>query len=259
MAGNTPLSNELIRTGHMLARWRAQFSASLWAGGILLCLGVSSLSDVFLQYQKPGRVAAWLLLVALAGLALWQIARMLRQRHTVQGVAATVERAFPELDNRLINFIQFSANPMGDAFRMAYVKRGCPEWRSLKLSRMKNRKAHIRAFAFLSISALLIAAPLAFTTAGRTWITAVWRIVNPFSNVPPISLTNLVAIEPGDVTIRQGESIVMTCEVDGYKGHKVWLDVKPSDGNRTTFVLGKLTGIAITSFPHRRTKGTADF
>jgi len=224
-----------------------------------LCVGISGLSDVFVQYGKLGRILIWAGLMGLTGLSLWWISRTMRVKHTPQGVAATIESAFPELDNHLINFLQFATNPQGDAFRQAYVRHGSPQWQGLDLGKMKNRKAHLRVAIFVACTLLVIAAPCFLTATGRTWTTALWRVINPFSDTPPISLTNIISVNPGNTTVRQGEPFLMSCEVKGRKGHRVWLDVKPSDGNKATFVLGKITKSDIEKFQYPMGKVTTDF
>ena len=52
-----------------------------------------------------------------------------------------LEEKFPQLDNHLINYLQFSRDKDGDPFKAAYLRHGAPEWQSLDVRRMRNRKA----------------------------------------------------------------------------------------------------------------------
>ena len=114
---------------------------------------------------------------------------------------------------------------------------------------MVDRRAWERALAALGIALLLLLVPLGFMA--RRWSTALWRVVNPFSNCRPISLTSILAVEPGDTSVRRGDPLTVKCAVRGRKGHRVWLDTETSDGTRTTYVLGRLGSGERLEFPHR--------
>lgn len=250
------LQTELERTGRKLSRWQAELKGAFWTAVVLGCLLSFGLYDVFIRFERLGRVATWVVLLILISTAFSRIWKTLSQPHTVQGVAATIEKSFPRLDNHLINYIQFSANKNRDVFKEAYVARGVPEWREINPDEMKDRRAHLRAnLAFIAAAVLLIA-PLAIT--GQTWAVALWRIINPFSNVEPISLTHIISVEPGDASVTQGSPFVMECKVQGRKGHEVWLDIKPADDEKTTYSLGKISGADKQNFPHRIPKVAAE-
>jgi len=182
----------------------------------------------------------WLILVGLVGAAFTYVSRALAEKHSVMGIGARVELAFPELDNHLINFLQFSDDRTGDPFKEAYVKRGGPELSRAKLRNMKNRKAHMRANTALVIAVFMMAVPVAFT--GKAWAVAVWRLVNPFSDVQPISQTHILEVTPGDSTALLGSPLVLNCRIAGKRGHKVHLDLKPADDDKTVYSIGNIRG-----------------
>ena len=111
------MKSDMENVGKTLSKWQAQLKLAIWVGGITACLWVFSLSDIFVQFGHVGRVTSWLILVGLAGAAVWTINRTLSQKRTVLGVAATIEKAFPQLDNHLINYIQFGSAADDDAFQ----------------------------------------------------------------------------------------------------------------------------------------------
>lgn len=251
-----PLSGELARIGRMLSQWQAQLKFVFWSSIAMGCLWLFGFSDIFLQFGRLGRLAAWGVLVALIAVMFSQISKVLSQKHTVFGVAATIEKAFPRLDNHLINYLQFSVDRNKDVFKEAYVRRGVPEWRGVNINEMKNRKVHLRALLVLAVAIISLGAPVA--VKGRMWTVALWRIVNPFSNCQPVSLTNIVGVEPGNTTVLQGNPIVLSCRVQGMKGHHVRLDIKPSDDDKKTYDIGKISGDGIEEFPYRIAKVTTD-
>ena len=58
------LQNELIRIGRILNRWQAELRTILLIAAALACLWLLTLSDLVFRYQRAGRLAAWLLLMA---------------------------------------------------------------------------------------------------------------------------------------------------------------------------------------------------
>lgn len=236
---------ELERIGHTMNRWKAELRFVMFAAGVIAALCAFSFSDIYVQYQRLGRIGIWLILVALVVVAFKYMGKCYIEKHTTMGMAAVVELAFPELDNHLINFLQFSQSNDGDPFKKAYLSRGVPEWSKVNVGRMKNRKIHRRAKLVLALTVAMLIAPFFFN--GQAWGVAIWRIINPFSNVQPISLTKIISVEPGDGSAILGESLVLKCYVVGKKGHEVHLDIKPSDDDRTTYALGSVNAVNPTN------------
>ncbi len=114
---------------------------------------------------------------------------------------------------------------------------------------MKNRKLHRWAFAGFCVALAVLLLPTALT--GRAWATAVWRVTNPFADTPPVSLTQLLDVTPGNTTAPQGKPLILACTVSGYKGHRVLLDIKPADGDSATHTLGTIKGDPEERFSHR--------
>lgn len=250
------LKEELRRAGRLITRWQVELLSVFSASAILALLWLFSLSDIFFQYRRTGRVVIWVFLVGLLVSALTYIVRLLLEKHPVMGIAARLELAFPELDNHLINFLQFSANPGNDPFKKAYVRRGVPQWSGIELPRMKNRRAHMRANIALAAVVLLMASPIVFR--GQAWAVAVARIVNPFSNTQPSSLTRILEVKPGDSSALQGSPAVVSCRVAGVDGHKVHVDIKPSDDKKTSYLIGRVSGAGEELFSYKIPKVTTD-
>lgn len=250
------LKQELERVGGMINRWKAELKFILWSSGVLAALWVFSLTDLYLQYERVGRILTWLILIGLIVALFQRISKALAEKHSVMGLAALVEIAFPQLDNHLINFLQFSDSNDGDPFKKAYVQRGVPEWSKIQIREMKDKKWHKRANLILGLAIVMIIVPFFFN--GDAWGTAIWRIINPFSNVKPVSLTNILAVEPGDTSALVGTPLMLTCKVEGMNGHKVQLDIKPSDDEKATFSLGNIAGKGEESFSYRVPKVNSD-
>jgi len=240
------LSNDLNRVRRRITASDAfvKFKWGLAAVcGVLLAAGTT---DFLLNLDKNARLAAWAPLVMLGLATLWLVRSALARPYTHEGIAATLERTFPDLDNRLINFLQFSKDPGKDRFKAAYLGKGAPDIKSLDLRNLADRKAHKRSFLTLAIIAALLALPGAFY--GKTWFLAVWRTLNPFSPVELPTLTKIIAVSPGNSSIAPGASALVTCTVNGFKGHEVLLDLDAADGPDETISLGLITGGAEEKF-----------
>lgn len=248
------LISQLQQIGKMLNRWKAEIRLTVWVSAILFCLWAFAVVDVNIQYERTGRVVAWCILMILSGVALQRLARALSRVQTPEAVAVRVEQTFPELDNHLINFLQFSGAPGSDPFKAAYVKMDVPHWGGLDFLAMKDRRTHRRVQIALGIAILFMLIPLPFV--GRAWPVAVWRIANPFSNVAPVSLTHILRVTPGTTSVLQGGNVVLACQVEGKRGHAVWLDVKPADSALRTYSLGSLKGADVETFSNTLYKVT---
>ena len=245
----TSIDRELQRVGRTVRRWNAQLRLTIAAAALLGVVSVFGAMDLLLQFGRLARVSAFLTLLAAAGVSAWWLLKAVRQPLTTQGVAASLERAFPELDNHLINYVQFAAKPAGDVFKNAYIKRGIAGWAKVRVGRMKNRRVHRWSLGALCAAVIVTLAPALLT--GRPWGVALWRVANPFSGVQPLSLTRVLAVRPGTTTSLQGEPLVLSCAVAGRRGHRVLLDVEPADGEAATYMLGEIAGDPEESFSHR--------
>ncbi len=237
---------QLEQIGRMLNRWRAQLGLTVWTAALLASLAFFTLADLWARFERAGRVAAWLVLMALVGAALWRLAKALARVQTPEAVAVRVEQTFPQLDNHLINYLQFSYEAATDPFKAAYVRTALPQWHSLNFQDMQDRRTQRRSLIALAVAAFFLLMP--FPWAGRAWAVAMLRIVNPFSNVQPVSLTRILGVTPGDASVLQGGSLWVSCTVQGQRGHEVWVDIKPSDAPQKTYRLGQLAGSGEESF-----------
>ena len=245
---------KLERTGRSLNLWRAELKLSLGLaviGGWIWALG---LLDVWLRMGKPARLATWTILLGLIGTTVWMVRSALKKRFTLEGVAATLEKAFPQLDNRLINYLQLSRNPEADPFKAAYVKAGVPALQSLDLRQMRDAAKHRRNWVAVTFAALLLLCPL--FVFGQAWVVAVWRTVNPFTNTAPPSLTKIIAITPGDSTVIQGEPQSLSCSVKGADGHEVRVEIQPNDTVKSIYSIGHIHGGAVQDFSYKLPKVT---
>jgi cellobiose-specific phosphotransferase system component IIA len=251
------LQNELRCAGRRLSRWQAGLQTLAAAAAWLAALWLFGLADLFLHLGRAGRVGAWTLLLGLAAAGLWLAARSLARQRTRESVAAQIERAFPQLDNHLINCVQLAGLPRPGAFERAYLRRGVPEWSQVDLRQMRDRRSFHRAWLALGLTGAMLLVPALWSS--RAWGNALARIVNPFSARPPSTLAVIVNVSPGDTLAVQGAELVLRCEVEGRSGQEVWLDLWPADDKPARLALGKLRGRGAEPFDHKIPRVAAGF
>lgn len=242
-------TKRLDSLGHTLNRWEAQVLGAWVLAATLGWLAVLSLIDVLVQLSLVGRTVSAMGVLLLVGFAAWRIGRTLTRAHSWEGVAARVERSFPELDNHLINHLQFSVAHDNNPFKLAYLKQGEPKWQGLDFRQMRDLKAQRRSLG--TLAGVLVFIGILWLSLGPAWGVAVWRMLNPFSSVTPITLTTLLNVTPGNTTVLQGEPLIIGSTVQGFPGHSVKVELNPDDGDRKMVVLGSIDTSTEQRFSHR--------
>jgi hypothetical protein len=244
----SPLREQLDGIGRTVVRWRTLLFAVGGGSATAVLLAAGALADTAAHFNRPGRVAAAVLVFAAAGAALALAFRAAARRFSDVAISAELERAFPELDNRLINRIQFEMRPEKNPLELAYLSQPPPALGGLNLAVLRDDRAHRRAWLGFTAALLLLAAP-AFWSA-PAWSNALLRVLNPFSNRPPTLLARVLSVAPGDAVRLQGSPVVLSCQVSGRRGQPVSLELLPADGSRSTLTLGALQGDREESFSH---------
>ncbi len=250
------LIKQLQHIGRRLVRWEAARRAAWWTGGWLGLLWALGLGDLVLRFEQPGRMAAAALLLATAGVALWDSGRKWRRLLPPPAVAARVERAFPALDNGLINFVLFGLRPAPSPFERVYLARGVPGWSAVRVDALRSWREDTKAALAAALAVLLLIAPWAW--AGATWTNSLARVINPFSKRAPVTLARLVAVSPGHAAVEQGHPVRMECRAHGLRGQRVFLDLWPENDRSATLDLGRLEGRGEELFAYEMPRVTSD-
>ena len=250
------LNAELTKIGRRMSGWNSQCNAMLWAAVVLAALFAAALADTQLRFPTVARIAAWLTLIAGAAFG----ARRAWASHAIcrppAAVAATLEHAFPQLDNRLINYVQFAGRRDRDAMVEKYLQSEPPDCRALPLAPIKNRRRFRRTGSACLTAVVMLAIPLLW--APERWTNSVLRILNPFSSRAPIAAAYIVDVDPGDVRILQGSPLKLSCTARGQRGVAVYVELWPEDGRKSLVQIGKLREEGDNSLSYRMPKVTAD-
>ena len=233
------IHRELIRIGKLLNYWQAELFASLSMALFLGLLWLGAFSDLFLKWGYVGRIAFWLLTVAAAGAGAWQVWKSLTNRRSYEAVAARIEKVFPQLDNRLINVVQFAAVGSVDPIRGAYVRQGVPNWNEVTPGGMREWEKHKRAYIALGITVVLLLAPFFWSAA---WGNALARILNPFSHRAPITIAHILSVTPGDGSVVTGTPLTISLTAAGRHGQEVSIDIWSADDKPYSVDLGQIAG-----------------
>jgi hypothetical protein len=245
---------KLEQAGRSLNAWQAEIKLSwglMFFGGCILAL---SFLDVWLRIEQSTRVASWVILVGVAGATARWITISINRRFTPESIAVTLEKAFPHLDNRLINYLQLSNNPEKNPFKDAYVQAGVPALDTLDFRKMRETAKHRRHWIGVAGIGLLLLIPVFLV--GNVWTVALWRIINPFSQTPPPSLTRILGVAPGDSLVVQGHPQILTCTVKGAQGHDVSVEIQPNDSAKIVCGIGKIHSTDQLDFTYKIPKVT---
>lgn len=234
----TPLDKRLIRIGRWLLQWKAVRVAAIGGAVCLLCLTLVAAADMIVRFDRPGRLIGAAFVFGGLAILLGVVGRILRRWYPPVAVSAALERAFPFLDNRLINYWFFAQKPEKGAFERAYLATPPPALEALDLRALRNVRAERRAFAAFLGALLMLLLPGLW--AGPAWTNSLLRILNPLSSRPPTMLARILEVAPGSVTRLQGSSIVLECRVEGKRGQPVLLELEPAGGRKITLRLGEL-------------------
>jgi len=250
------IHRELVKIGKLLNYWQAELFASAWLALFLGLLWLGGVSDLFLKWGPAGRIVFWVLTVAAFGIGVWHVWKALTTRRTQEAIAARIEQVFPQLDNRLINVVQFEAAGAFDPIRGAYLRQGVPNWNVVQPEGMRDREKHKRAYIALATAALLLLAPFCWT--GASWGNALARILNPFSQRAPITVAHILSVAPGNGSVVNGSPLTISLTAAGRRGQTISIDFWPSDDSPYTVRLGQLSGDKSEDFSYLAAKVSSD-
>jgi two-component sensor histidine kinase len=244
------LDHELRNIGRRIASWHAQRKALFWTSVLIAALWAFALADLFLRFETWARVAAWSVLVALLVVELWRIRHALAVHRTPEAVAASMEKAFPDLNNQLINFVQFMRRRDRSVLEEAYVRKGGPAIGGLDTTELKDRDVHRRLAIALMAAVVLLAAPGLWS--GSSWANSLLRVLNPFSSRAPMTLAIITEATPGDTRVLQGAPLVLACKARGRAEVDIHLELWPDDDRKQTITLGRIKETSVVqAFAYR--------
>ncbi|MHC5057013.1 MAG: DUF4175 family protein, partial [Planctomycetota bacterium] len=206
------IRSRLRRVG---GRWRlAEFLEQLlfWAAvlaGVVLATSALELA------LRPGvwlRLPLFLLLVGTAAAALARVVAPLFKSIPDVAVARRVERAFPEIGNALVNALQLATDERvpSRALASAAIIQSREQVRGVRMRGAVTFRRAGRLAGWAAGAAGAVA--LAFFFYGGPLSSALLQVLAPFSFVPVQGGVRIVAVRPGDATVRAGERVAVEVE-----------------------------------------------
>jgi len=200
-------------------------------GGLIL----GFLADNFLHLPGPVRLVCGLALLAAF---LFMLARFvlhpLLSRMTDEMVAAHLERAFPDLDNAVINSVLLA----GEKFRDPVTRRLAISQILQTAERVKGQDLPVSTGArglwklgrwgLFVVAAVLLYGLLFSDYLGN----AFQRFAHPTRYIPPITATRL-DVSPGDTSLLQGAALAVEARVSGLLPEAARIYVQGASGERT--------------------------
>ena len=251
------ICKELQRIGQLMNYWQAELWAAAWFSSAMGILWIAGLADIFFHFGHAGRALLWTLTLAACGIGLWRVRMALSTSRSMESVAARIEQVFPQLDNRLINVLQFSLAAHADPMRKTYIRQGVPNWNEVRVSSLRERAQHRRAYIALAVALVLIAAP--FLWMHESWGNALARILNPFTSRPASTLAQISGVTPGSIEIIGGEPLVVKVTASGKAGQPVTINLWPADDHPNSIIIGNLAGRGSEEFSYLIPKVTSKF
>jgi hypothetical protein len=151
---------------------------------------------------------------ALALLA-WRIVRPLARKVSDERAAVVLEKSCPELDNEVINAVQLGKDRLDGYSRLVadeVVKDAEQRISAAQLPRAVEKRNLKR---YLTAAGVLLAAVALYVVLFPAYFANAFQRYSTFSAyVPPITRT-VIKVEPGNITLRSGEDLSITCTPSG--------------------------------------------
>jgi hypothetical protein len=237
------LEQSLSQINGKINRWHAFEHLIFALTGLLTAWVALTALDVWLRPRTYGRIALSVVLILLLVAAVAWLIRVLNHKRSPAAVAAFLEKKFPQLDNHLINRVLFAHESSPSSWLKTYLNEGVPGFEALPLAEIKNKTLRKRGAGALAVALVALIGP-AFVL-GNAWTVAMQRVANPFSRLSPPTFAKVLAVQPENKTIVQGDGISLTVKAVGRAGQFIDLDLYPADDKRSTIRVGqfKATGV----------------
>ncbi|MCS7048592.1 MAG: hypothetical protein NZ483_04780 [Verrucomicrobiae bacterium] len=243
------LNQQLSFIGRQLNAWQMLFRLILVLGIVLATLWALAGVDLLWPMTVGLRAIAVMLVLAELFGGAWWVWSAWRAPQPPEAVAVRLERAFPELDNHLINYVQFARLPTPDRLVRAYLERDIPGWQAVDWRRLRDRRRQRRAnFALVGVVVLW---GVSLAWAGHAWTNSLARILNPFAARSASAMAQFLDVQPGTVAVTQGRAVELRCRVETPLPQEIVLELTPSDGRATTIVLGTPSSRGPHEFSYR--------
>lgn len=249
------VTQQLGLIGRQLNAWQTTLRLVIVLSVVLATLWLLACVDVLWPVPVVLRVAAAVMVLAELIAGAWWVWSAWRAPQPPEAVAARLERAFPELDNHLINYVQFARLPAPDRLVRAYLEREIPGWSSVDWRRLRDVRRQRRAN--LALVGVVVLWGISLAWASHAWTNSLTRVLNPFTARSASAMAQFLEVRPGTMAVTQGQPLELACRVETPLPQEILLELVPADGRPTTVVLGTASGHEPQAFAYRLPRVTA--
>ncbi len=194
---------------------------------ILLLAGVG-LTEWHIGFSYPGRILLWTAVMGMAGLSAVLHLRAIRKlaREDLQ-LAHYVEDHFPALQQRFLTSVEYTKKGNSGVSAQLLEKLREDAHAQIRLQDL-SRVTPIRTFLPAAAAAGVFLALFLFALFSSTgWMAANQRILWPWGGQrDETTLSSGLAVTPGDVRIRRGDSVVIDAHIENRAARKTVLFVQ---------------------------------
>lgn len=148
-------------------------------------------------------------------LLFWRIIRPLARGLSHERAAVVLEKAYPELDNAVINAVQLGKDKLDGYSRLVadeVVKDAELEVKTLELPKAVEKRK-LKRYSIAAVAAVIVT--LLYVVLFPAYFANAFQRYSHFTTyVPPVTKTR-IEVEPGNITLRSGEDLVVTCIPSG--------------------------------------------
>ena len=194
---------------------------------VLPSLAILFVLDNLLHLPAWSRVVLWLGVASGIVYIVRRAGEAVRVGATDEEMAVRVERAFPDLNNELINSLLLSKEAGEEAMQLvsAVVQSGTQDSGKLQLDRaVPKKKLRILMGAAAAAGFIMVIYAAAFPDY---FANAFQRVLLPVLSVEPLTLTRIREVAPGDANVLSGKTVKVEARFGGVlpKSAEVWYSV----------------------------------
>jgi hypothetical protein len=231
----------------------------MFGGGVsLFFLAACLFLDAELHLSTTGRWIGFVLIILPVALAAARALLAWRIRISEASIARRIETACENSRNALINAVQFDRELAADSpLREALFEEMPDLFPRVQWSRVFDWQQLRRLVVALAFAALIIGAWATISPARFTNSAA--RIFLPAGNIAPLTLTQILSLQPSGAQLVRGEPLAVTAKLGGDIPDNAWLWFRESGSTWQKTVMNRITGQPVFNFHWNEVRQPLEF
>jgi len=207
------------------------------AGVATMFLGYLLAFVAFDQWVIPGGFSiGWrwtllsMLLIMTSAWLIWRVGIPYLRTVNRLYAAQEIEKADPELKSNLLNLVDLrsSGRDVDPAIMKALEKNAAVGLQNVDVAQAVDHRPLMRmAYALLAVVVMFCLYAL---LSPKKISNSIWRSLIPATELAVSTQTEIIAVQPGDITILAREKVAVSADIAGEVPEKVWLHFTTADG-----------------------------